>query len=161
MRLLTLEEKALNAFNARKTGFDELTTVTHELCETEFRERYDKALADSDTVWDIVLEEAEEALRLNPQDEVAQAQMLRYEQWKRQRAPSQKSGLTLAKPGRKMTLAKNGAWVRDRNQGWLIRASGCDVGEVVPVRKKGGVVEQIKLTQRVWEGMNFFRGIRQ
>lgn len=157
MRLLTLEEKAFRDFNK----FEEVKLTPSEMCETDFRERYDKALADSDDVWDIIREEAEEALRLNPDDEVAQAQMLRYEQWKRQRAPSQKSGLTLAKPGRKMTLAKTGAWVRDRNQGWLIRASGCDVGDVVPVRKKGGVVEQIKLTQRVWEGMNFFRGKQQ
>jgi hypothetical protein len=158
MRLLTLEEKAFRDFNK----FEEVKLTPAEMCEADFRDKYDKALADSDDVWDIIREEAEEALRLNPDDEVAQAQMLRYEQWKRQRQPDvTKSGLTLAKPGRKMTLAKTGVWVRDKNQGWLIRASGCDVGDIVPVRKKGGVVEQIKLTQRVWEGMNFFRGKQQ
>jgi hypothetical protein len=158
MRLLTLEEKAFRDFNK----FEEVKLTPAEMCEADFRDKYDKALADSDDVWDIIRDEAEEALRLNPDDEVAQAQMLRYQQWKRQRyVDVEKSGLTLAKPGRKVTLAKTGAWVRDRNQGWLIRASGCDVGDIVPVRKKGGIVEQIKLTQRVWEGMNFFRGKRQ
>jgi hypothetical protein len=158
MRLLTLEEKAFRDFNK----FEEVKLTPAEMCEADFRDKYDKALADSDDVWDIVREEAEEALRLNPDDEIAQAQMLRYRQWQRQRqADVKKSGLTLAKPGRKMTLAKTGAWVRDKNHGWLIRASGCDVGDVVPVRKKDGTTEQIKLTQRVWEGVNIFRGKRQ
>ena len=158
MRLLTLEEKAFRDFNK----FEEVKLSPSEMCETDFRERYDKALAESDLVWDIVKEEAEEALRLNPDDETAKTQMLRYHQWQRQRqADVKKSGLTLAKPGRKMTLAKTGAWVRDKNHGWLIRASGCDVGDVLPVRKKDGTTEQIKLTQRVWEGVNIFRGKRQ
>jgi len=157
MRLLTLEEKAFRDFNK----FEEVKLTPAEMCEADFRDKYDKALADSDDVWDIIREEAEEALRLNPDDEIAQAQMLRYRQWQRQRqSDARKSGLTLVKPGRKMTLAKTGAWVRDKNQGWLILASGCDVGDVVPVRKKDGTTEQIKLIQRVWEGMNIFRGKR-
>lgn len=148
-----------------KRGFDELTVVTpepQEMSEYEYAQRVSQLMADSDEVWEIVKEEAEEALRLNPDDEIAQAQMLRYRQWQRQRQPdAKKSGLTLAKPGRKMTLARVGAWVRDKNHGWLIRASGCDVGDVVPVRKKDGTTEQIKLTQRVWEGVNIFRGKQQ
>jgi hypothetical protein len=157
MKLLTPEEKAFRDFNK----FEEVKLTPSERCETDFRERYDKALADSDIVWDIVREESEEALRLNPDDEVAQAQMLRYRQWQSQRQPDvKKSGLTLVKPGRKMILAKTGVWVRDKVQGWLIRASGCDVGDVVPVRKKGGVIEQIKLTQRIYEGVSIFKGVR-
>ena len=153
-----------------KRGFDELTEVKlppREMTDYEYADQITRLMADSDVTWNIVREEAEEALRLNPHDEIAKAQMLRYENWKRQTssqtlAPKvQKSGLTLVKTGRKMTLAKSGAWVRDARYGWVVRANGCDVGDVVTVRKKGGVIEQIKLTAHVIEGTKLFRGVKQ
>lgn len=166
MKILTPEEKAFAAFNkieikveprpCEKSPIAEMSDADYAASINEMIE------SDVAAGWDIVREEAEEALNLNPDDEHAKTQMLHYEQWKRQQVPveKRKSGLTIAKKGRQMKLAKAGAWVRDHRHGWLIRASGCDVGDVVPVRKKGGIVEQIKLTQRVWEGVSIFKGVR-
>lgn len=166
MKLLTPEEKAFAAFNkveVKVTPRPYDKSPIPEVSDADYAASINEMIeSDVAAGWDIIREEAEEALNLNPDDEHAKTQMLHYEQWKRQQAPTdkRKSGLTLAKKGRQMTVAKTGAWCRDRQHGWVIRASCCDVGDIVPVRKKGGIVEQIKLVGRIYEGVNLFKGVR-
>jgi len=115
------------------------------------------------TAWEHLREEAEETLRSSPDDSQAQATLRDYQEYQRKQAmPEEKRvGLILTKPktGRQRgaTLSKKGQWVRDLKHGWLVRSAG-DVGDVVPVRRRDGTEEQVKLVERVMPGLNFFRG---
>jgi|SRR5579862_9311789 len=114
------------------------------------------------TAWEHFREEAEEILKTSPNDPEALKTLEEYREYERKQAiPVEKrAGLVLLKkPERKRNIkpSKAGQWVRDKNHGWLVKSAG-QVGDVVPVRRRDGTTENVKLLERVFAGVNFFRG---
>jgi hypothetical protein len=104
--------------------------------------------------------EAEESLRVNPDDENAQSQLLRSQQYLRQIAKGTVERLTvnMHKPKSKGDR-RTGVWARTKRGGWAIKVPvACVVGEIVNVRKKGGGSEPMRLTEKIQDGV--FKGQR-
>lgn len=145
-------------------GFDEMTDVkVAPMSNLSEAQRIHLLIEGSlETAWEHLREEAEEALRSSPDDSQAQATLRDYREYRRKQAmPEEKRvGLILTKPKGKQrgaALSKTGQWVRDRKYGWLVRSAG-EVGDVVPVRRRDGSEEEVKLVERVMPGVNFFKG---
>jgi len=105
---------------------------------------------------ELMATEARESLALNAMDEIAQRQLLQYEQWKRNK--NKPASSTIIRKGQRCPGQRNvGVWARTKAYGWLLKVSGKSaVGDVVNVRRKGGTTESIKLTEQVEPG--YFRG---
>jgi hypothetical protein len=147
-------------------GFDEMTEVNIAPTATGLSEarRIHLLIEGSlETAWEHLREEAEETLKLSPDDAEAQGTLRDYQEYRRKQAlpEAKRVGLILTKPktGRQRgaALSKTGQWVRDRKYGWLVRSAG-QVGDVVPVRRRDGTEEEVKLVERVMPGLNFFKG---
>ena len=170
--------KTMSPEEAKLRGFDQLTAVKvgvpveqhlrsdiEGVSDEEYAQKITQMLDDQlDEGWEVIREEAVEALRANPDDEHAKDSLLMYEQRRRQqmvpeKVKAMKSGLVLSKPGRKVTLSKSGVWTRDKRHGWVIKASGnCQTGDVIKIRKKGGMTEEIRLGKRIYDGVSLFFG---
>jgi hypothetical protein len=148
-----------------RPGFDEMTEVKIAPTATGLSEakRIHLLIEDSlETAWEHLREEAEETLKLSPDNAEAQGTLRDYQEYRRKQAlpEAKRAGLFLTKPkeGRQrgVTLSKKGQFVRDKKYGWLVRSAG-EVGDVIPVRRRDGTEEMVKLVERVMAGLNFFK----
>lgn len=148
----------------KPNGFDQMTDVKiapmSDLSEAQRNHLHVEGSLE--TAWEYLAEEAEETLRLSPDNAEAQATLRDYREYRgKQALPEEKrAGLILTKAKarqRGAALSKKGQWVRDRKYGWLVRSAG-EVGDVVPVRRRDGSEEEVKLVERVMPGLNFFKG---
>lgn len=158
---MTPEDQARREWDEGKKWADSLTTeVSINLDDAR---RIHLLIEDSlESAWEHLRDEAEEILKTTPDDPHAQETLRDYRDYKRKIAmpDAKRLGLILTKPGsrgRKVTLSKTASWVRDKKYGWLVRSAG-EIGDVVPVRKRDGTQEQVKLLERVMPGLNFWRG---
>jgi len=103
----------------------------------------------------LMADEAREALALNPHDESAKFQLLNYQQWLRTK--NRPNALTISKKRKTPSGKIYGVWKRTKDYGWLIKASaGAVVSDVIEVKKKGGDVVLMTLTEEVAPG--YFKG---
>jgi hypothetical protein len=96
---------------------------------------------------ELIYAEAQETLALNPNDEEAQTRVLAYKAWKKR-----PNGLVIQK---KPSAGNFGVWKRTRDYGWLVKVgvrSNLVVGEMVNIRKKGGDIVRMQLTEEVASG---------
>jgi hypothetical protein len=158
MRILTPEEKAFQEFSKFKE-----VKVAPTASDLDAAKQHYLRIEDSlETAWEYLREEAEETLKLSPDDHKALETLRDYREYKRVQAlpDAKRAGLILSKPStsRRGKLSKKGQWVRDRKYGWLVRSAG-EVGDVIEVRKRDGTEERVKLTERVMPGLGFFKAI--
>jgi hypothetical protein len=108
----------------------------------------------------LIREEAEQALKVDPDDTTAQYQLLSYNQWKRQQTKPRPPGRGLVIPGRVKTRLveqeRVGVWKRTA-QGYVIRVAKSSVGDVVKVKRIDGTSQRYRLTEMV--AHNEFRGV--
>ena len=96
---------------------------------------------------ELIYAEAKEALAKNPNDEEAKTHVLKYKAWKQR-----PNGLVITK---KPSSGNFGVWKRTRDYGWLVKIgarSNLVVGDMVNIRKKGGDVVRMQLTEDVEQG---------
>jgi hypothetical protein len=104
--------------------------------------------------WELILDEATAALKINPDDETARYQLLGYEQWKRQQAKpeAKRNGLVIGKPKKKtelITQERVGVWKRDVTGRWVIRVARSEVGDSIRIKKADGKFARVRLLERV------------
>jgi hypothetical protein len=165
MTKLTDLEDANLALRGRKTVEDaknllreNITTVVTRPAPLTPEEQYaERILTEQlEEGMELLATEARESLALNAMDEIAQRQLLQYEQWKRTK--NKPAGTTIIRKGQRCPGQRaTGVWTRTRDFGWLLKVSGKSaVGDVVNVRRKGGTTESMKLTEEVAPG--YFKG---
>jgi hypothetical protein len=113
----------------------------------------------SDEIWACVKEDADAALAVNPDDEVAQSQLLKYEQFKRrQSGPKPKSGgLIIAKKPRVTSQERDrvGVWTQNATGDWIVFVRKAKVGDYVVLKKSNGKASRVRLLEEV--GKNQWR----
>lgn len=101
----------------------------------------DEILQDqSEQIWQCVKEDADAALAINPKDETAQSQLLKYENWKRrQSTPRAKSGVVIIKQPRTQNVAGD----------WIVFVRKAKVGDYVLLKKSNGTAKRVRLLEEV------------
>ena len=97
--------------------------------------------------WELVREEAEATLKVNPQDEIAIRQLLRYHR-------RNKKGVIIKANTQPKT--RTAIWKQMSQSGWVLRVAKSQVGDIVDVRHRDGTVKQFQLTKQI--NHNSFHG---
>jgi len=166
------EARYAREFNAKadKRGFDSLTQVTVEPVEEPKPSSPEEAIEwangsaylDSliEDAWELLREECDEALKINPNDENAQKRLLQCDQHDRQKKTSDPAGLKLViakKTKVRLSERRVGVWKRTSSHGWVIHVTRSKVGDVIEVRKAKGLVEKVQLVGEV--APNFYKAV--
>jgi hypothetical protein len=99
--------------------------------------------------WELIREEAEDALKLKPDDPVALDNLAAYRAFKTQK-------LIVAKP-RQKSGERTGTWTQHTDGRWCIRVTKSTAGDMVTVKRANGKSQRFELVEQVapnvWTGM--------
>jgi hypothetical protein len=98
--------------------------------------------------WELIRSEAEDALKLKPDDAVALDNLNAYHAYKNQK-------LIVAKP-RRTSGERTGTWTQHTDGRYYIRISKADVGDRVQVKRANGKSQRFELVERM--APNLYRG---
>jgi hypothetical protein len=159
MKIKGPEERAADEWGVKKLIQENLTTViVVPKPLTEEEEYCDRMLTgELEDAYHSMIENSRKALAANPNDEKAQREVLQYQQWLRMKDKSKSGSVIIRKGQRHRGQRETGVWTRTRDFGWCLKVNQrAKVGDVVTVRRKGGVTETMELTEQIAPG--YFRG---
>jgi hypothetical protein len=97
--------------------------------------------------YELIREEAEEILRVNPDDETAKVQLLKYKQYMRSLRNPKPFGLVITQKKESTTLEDRiGVWKNVAGV-WLVRIGKSQVGDKVRIKRADGTYQKVRLTQ--------------